>query len=47
MVVVVGCEPAALTDDTGKIGLTEPVEAAVDPAIEIIRSLVFEKGLVQ
>ncbi len=38
-VVVVGCEPAVLEDDTGDIGLTEPVEAAVDPAIEMIRSL--------
>jgi hydrogenase maturation protease len=46
-VVVVGCEPALLEDDTGRIGLTEPVEAAVDPAIEMIRSLVSKKGHVQ
>ena len=39
-VMVVGCEPAALEDDTGCIGLTETVEAAVDPAIEMIRRLV-------
>jgi hydrogenase maturation protease len=43
-VVVVGCEPAALEDETGCIGLTDPVEAAVDPAIEMIRSLVNMKG---
>jgi hydrogenase maturation protease len=46
-VVVVGCEPALLEDDTGHIGLTEPVEAAVDPAIEMICSLVSKKGQVQ
>lgn len=39
-IVVVGCEPATLEDDTGRIGLTDPVEAAVDPAIEMIRSLI-------
>jgi hydrogenase maturation protease len=44
-VVVVGCEPAELDDETGRIGLTEPVEAAVDPAIEMIRSLVAREGL--
>ena len=44
-IVVVGCEPAVLEDETGRIGLTEPVEAAVDPAIEMIRSLVSQKGL--
>jgi hydrogenase maturation protease len=43
-VVVVGCEPAVLEDETGRIGLTEPVEAAVDPAIEMIRSLVSRKA---
>lgn len=43
-VVVVGCEPAELEDETGCIGLTEKVEAAVDPAIEMIRSLVAKKG---
>lgn len=42
-VIVVGCEPALLEDETGCIGLTEPVEAAIDPAIEMIRSLVSER----
>ena len=46
-VVVVGCEPAALEDDSGCIGLTEPVEAAIDPAIDMIRSLVTQKGEMQ
>ena len=46
-VIVVGCEPAQLEDETGDIGLTEPVESAVDPAIEMIRSLITRKGQVQ
>lgn len=41
-VVVVGCEPATLEDDTGCIGLSEPVEAAVEPAIGMIRALIEE-----
>lgn len=45
-VVVVGCEPALLEDETGCIGLTEQVEAAVNPAIEMIRSLVTKKGVI-
>ena len=43
-VLVVGCEPALLEDDTGCIGLSEPVEAAVDPAVEMIRTLISKKG---
>jgi hydrogenase maturation protease len=46
-VLVVGCEPALLEDDTGHIGLTEQVEAAVDPAIETIHSLISKKGDLQ
>jgi hydrogenase maturation protease len=42
-VLLVGCEPALLEDDSGCIGLTEEVEAAVDPAIETIRSLIFQE----
>ncbi len=41
-VVVVGCEPAVLEDDTGQIGLTEAVEPALDPAVDMIRSLISE-----
>jgi len=39
-VIVLGCEPAELDDESGRIGLSEQVEAAVDPAIEMIRSLI-------
>jgi len=43
-ILVVGCEPAEVEEETGCIGLTEPVEAAIGPAIEMIRSLVARKG---
>jgi hydrogenase maturation protease len=39
-VVVVGCEPATLGPEEGAIGLSAPVEAAVDPAITLIESLI-------
>jgi len=38
-VFVVGCEPAVIEDGTGAIGLTPEVEPTVEPAIEMIRSL--------
>lgn len=42
-ILLVGCEPEILDrDDTGHIGLSEAVEAAVNPAIEIIRQLISE-----
>jgi hydrogenase maturation protease len=39
-VLVVGCEPATLGGEEGAMGLSAPVEAAVDGAIEMIESLV-------
>ena len=39
-VVVIGGEPATLGDDTGVIGLSEAIEAAVDPAIRMIRAVI-------
>jgi hydrogenase maturation protease len=40
-VLLVGCEPLILDhDDTGHIGLSESVEAAIAPAVETIRKLV-------
>jgi hydrogenase maturation protease len=42
-VVVVGCEPATVEESPdGAIGLSAPVEAAVEAAIEMIRSLAAE-----
>ncbi len=41
--LVVGCEPLVLeNEEDGHIGLSKAVEAAVDPAIEMIRTLVKE-----
>ena len=37
---LVGCEPAVLETEDGYIGLSEPVEAAVDEAIAMIKLLV-------
>ncbi len=40
-VLLVGCEPLIVDrDDTGEIGLSEVVQAAVDPAVQIIKGLV-------
>ncbi|HLH25788.1 MAG TPA: hydrogenase maturation protease [Chloroflexota bacterium] len=40
-VLVVGCEPATLdADEEGRIGLSAPVQAAVDEAIGLVESLV-------
>lgn len=40
-VVVVGCEPADVTE---RMGLSEPVERAVDEAVELVVSLLWEEG---
>ena len=39
---VVGCEPAILDSEEGAMGLSEKVQAAVAPAVEIIESLIRE-----
>lgn len=39
-VVVVGCEPATLGPPEGQMGLSEPVEAAVDEAVAVIERLI-------
>ncbi len=42
-ILVVGCEPLVLeNEEDGYIGLSRAVEAAVDPAVEMIRNLVQE-----
>ena len=39
--LVVGCEPASVeADDQGRIGLSEPVQAAVGEAIRVIQELI-------
>lgn len=39
-ILLVGCEPEMLAPDEEKMGLSEPVAAAVDRAVELIESLV-------
>ncbi|MGA8740002.1 MAG: hydrogenase maturation protease [Terracidiphilus sp.] len=39
-VLLVGCEPAYLGGDEGRMGLSEPVEAAVEEAVNTTESLV-------
>jgi hydrogenase maturation protease len=41
---LVGCEPATLETDDGQMGLSEPVQAAVPQAVEMIRTLVKDLG---
>jgi hydrogenase maturation protease len=40
-ILIVGCEPADIgSDEEGKLGLSEPVQAAVDEAVGLIETLV-------
>lgn len=40
-ILIVGCEPAEIgTDEEGKLGLSDPVHAAIDEAIGLIESLI-------
>ena len=39
-ILLVGCEPAPLESEDGQMGMSAPVERAVDEAIRIIESLV-------
>jgi hydrogenase maturation protease len=39
-VLLIGCEPASLGGDEGHMGLSEPVEVAVEEAVKITKSLV-------
>jgi hydrogenase maturation protease len=39
-VLLVGCEPATIGGEDGQMGLSEPVEAAVEDAVKVVKSLV-------
>ena len=41
-ILLVGCEPAPLRSEDGHMGLSEPVQAAVDEAVKVVESLVRE-----
>jgi hydrogenase maturation protease len=39
-VLLVGCEPATLGPEEGQMGLSEPVEAALEDAVKLVESLI-------
>jgi hydrogenase maturation protease len=39
-ILLVGCEPETFGPEEGQMGLSAPVEAAVDQAVRIVESLV-------
>ncbi len=39
-ILIVGCEPESLGGEDGRMGLSEPVGAAVDQAVHVVESLV-------
>ena len=41
-IFLVGCVPATLGPEEGQMGLSEPVSAAIDDAVELVESLVFQ-----
>lgn len=41
-ILIVGCEPATFGSEQGEVGLSEPVQAAVDEAIGLIESILAE-----
>jgi len=39
-VLLVGCEPETLGGEAGQMGLSAPVEAAVEEAVKLVQSLI-------
>ena len=39
-ILLVGCEPATLGPEEGQMGLSEPVEKAVDEAVKVLDSVI-------
>jgi hydrogenase maturation protease len=39
-ILLVGCEPGTLGPEEGQMGLSEPIEAAVDEAVKLVEALV-------
>ena len=46
-IFIVGCEPADLGGDEGRLGLSDPVQAAVDEAIAMIETLITNEAVLQ
>jgi hydrogenase maturation protease len=44
-ILIVGCEPADLgSEEEGKLGLSDPVNAAIDRAVHLVEALVAKAG---
>jgi hydrogenase maturation protease len=41
-ILVVGCEPQSLGGEEGRMGLSSPVEAALDEAVKLVESLIYK-----
>jgi hydrogenase maturation protease len=39
-ILLVGCEPETLGGDEGQMGLSTPVEAAIEEAVALVESLI-------
>jgi hydrogenase maturation protease len=39
-ILLIGCEPETLGGEDGQMGLSAPMEAAVDEAVKLVRSVV-------
>jgi len=46
-ILIVGCEPADLGGDEGRLGLSDPVQAAVGEAIAMIETLITKEAVLQ
>lgn len=47
-ILIVGCEPAEVgSDEEGRLGLSEPVLAAVDEAVHMIEMLISKEAVLQ
>jgi len=46
-ILIVGCEPADLGGEEGRLGLSDPVQAAVDEAVAMIEGLVSKEAALQ
>jgi len=46
-ILIVGCEPADLGGEEGRLGLSDPVHVAVDEAIAMIETLISKEAVLQ
>jgi hydrogenase maturation protease len=46
-ILIVGCEPADLGGEVGRLGLSDPVHAGVDEAIAMIETLILKETVLQ